>query len=478
MTLSQLSSREAVLRAIAEFDALGAPDFLERHRFGPSRRYLLVHEGRTYDSKALAGVAHGYQFPDLGPLRSDEFSGGLAGAAGKLRTLGFSVIDRDGSDSHGGGPTPLADPHVPRLAPNRGARRQATDGPDLSPDVILLGCVKGKLAVASPARDLYTSDLFRKRKAYADRHSCPWFILSAQHGLVAPAQILEPYDLALKDQSSRYRHTWSERVIDRLRQEVGSLNGKVIEVHAGAPYVEALRAPLMRSGGVLSTPLSGLALGQQLAWYIGQGRPARVTIREASEDDVRRAISVLGNTGESCSPSDFPWGRTDLDSAGLYSWWINGVGAEAISSALGVEVREGLVYAGQAGATSWPSGKRSSATVLSRVAGNHLRGRVTASTWRFALAATLDDSLGLEIDGGTLDPPSQDRLTAWMANHLRLAVHPVENRQILGDLESRLLAVLDPPMNIKGMPTSLVRSALGIRRRLLRQRLADGPPGT
>jgi hypothetical protein len=55
-------------------------------------QYLLVHDGHSYDSKAIAGAAHAYQFPQFGQLRAADFSGGEATVASKLRSLGFDVI--------------------------------------------------------------------------------------------------------------------------------------------------------------------------------------------------------------------------------------------------------------------------------------------------------------------------------------------------------------------------------------------------
>jgi hypothetical protein len=49
-------------------------------------------DGREYDSKAIAGVAHGYQFPSAGPLSPDEFSGGEATVVPELESLGFEVV--------------------------------------------------------------------------------------------------------------------------------------------------------------------------------------------------------------------------------------------------------------------------------------------------------------------------------------------------------------------------------------------------
>ena len=82
-------SRDGVLKAIAEYDELGCDEFLSRYGYKQATRYLLVHEGRTYDSKAIAGVAH--KFDQGRALRPDEFSGGRSHAAGWLDRLGFVV---------------------------------------------------------------------------------------------------------------------------------------------------------------------------------------------------------------------------------------------------------------------------------------------------------------------------------------------------------------------------------------------------
>ena len=91
MSLSDIRSKQPVLKAIDEFNRLGRDQFLEKYGFGHARSYLLVHEGQKYDSKAIVGVAHGYARPDLGPLKADEFSGGEAIVKRKLERLGFRV---------------------------------------------------------------------------------------------------------------------------------------------------------------------------------------------------------------------------------------------------------------------------------------------------------------------------------------------------------------------------------------------------
>lgn len=89
-----LRSRDAVLRACAEYDELGRDPFLERYGYGRSRRYLLRVDGRDYDSKAIVGVAYGYEHPGEGTLPHSAFSGGIgpSGAARQLRDLGFDIV--------------------------------------------------------------------------------------------------------------------------------------------------------------------------------------------------------------------------------------------------------------------------------------------------------------------------------------------------------------------------------------------------
>ena len=89
----ELTSREAVLRALAECAELGAEKFLARHKYGKSLRYYLVHDGVRYDAKAIAGVAYGYQFPERPRKTRDHFNGGVADTNRALEDMGFFVMD-------------------------------------------------------------------------------------------------------------------------------------------------------------------------------------------------------------------------------------------------------------------------------------------------------------------------------------------------------------------------------------------------
>ncbi len=135
------------------------------------------------------------------------------------------------------------------------------------PSSILVGCVSRKTDYPAPARDLYASDLYRKRRAYAEASGRPWFILSAKYGLVQPDTLLNPYDETLDHKSRSALLQWGEKAISKLEQIVGPLKGHMLEIHAGKRYVAGVEAPLLSRGAEIVVPLRGLAIGKQLHWY-------------------------------------------------------------------------------------------------------------------------------------------------------------------------------------------------------------------
>ena len=85
-------TRTDVLRAIQEYDRLGAERFFSEHGFGPTTTYELVWDERHYPSKAILGTA--YEFATGQRLSSGDFEGGKTGAVKVLEKLGFTVQAR------------------------------------------------------------------------------------------------------------------------------------------------------------------------------------------------------------------------------------------------------------------------------------------------------------------------------------------------------------------------------------------------
>ena len=85
-------TRAHVLRAIQDYDRLGAERFFSEHGFAPTTTYELAWEKRRYPPKAILGTA--YEFATGQRLGSNDFEGGRTGAVRVLQQLGFTVQEK------------------------------------------------------------------------------------------------------------------------------------------------------------------------------------------------------------------------------------------------------------------------------------------------------------------------------------------------------------------------------------------------
>lgn len=340
-----------------------------------------------------------------------------------------------------------------------------------APDLLLIGCVKQKLPVPAPAKDLYTSSLFSKGRRFAEAAGVPWFVLSAEHGLVAPDELLAPYDRRLSKSDREYRRVWGARVAAQLAAAVGPLSGKAVEVHAGSAYIEPIRQHLMAAGATLIEPLAGLRLGPRLAWYGHDSLPPETAPAPSAPSgptpDVSELVSRLTDESVALAPATFlATGGDGLRAPGLYSWWVDSDGAVDLGRGLGVTVDPGLIYAGLAGATRSRSGRKSKNTLWGRIKTMHLGGRHEFSTFRLSLGSVLAEARGH-------DEIEEILLTEWMHDHLRLIAVTVDDADTLGHVETQVLLHLDPPLNLDKVARNPLRHQLSaLRKKYGRKRRA------
>ncbi len=209
----------------------------------------------------------------------------------------------------------------------------------------------------------------------------------------------------------------------------------------------------------------------------GADRAAEATERVAplwQERDAWTALDDLEVSPVLVPAGAWPAGLTCLDRPGLYAWWVDEAGAADLARGIGpgreLELSAGRIYAGQAGATKWPSGRAGDDTLGQRVGGMHLGGRVRMSTFRWTLASILFDQLEIQGQAAMLiTSASEQALTEWMRAHLSVAVHPHDDRDTLGGLERAVLERLDPLLNLSQMrPTPLRERLMALRRRISR----------
>jgi len=136
--------------------------------------------------------------------------------------------------------------------------------------IALISCGSKKLDIRAPARDLYTSPLFRMTVHYVEEVlRVPWFVLSALHRVVHPDTPLSPYDFMMTKMSKREREAWSQRVRVELRtlscwDRTGE---RIVTAFAGDDYLRGLRHT---DDFTLSEPMAGKMIGARLAWLKAQ----------------------------------------------------------------------------------------------------------------------------------------------------------------------------------------------------------------
>jgi hypothetical protein len=115
-------------------------------------------------------------------------------------------------------------------------------------------------------------------------------------------------------------------------------------------------------------------------------------------------------------------------------------------------VRPGLIYAGQAGATSKKSGKISRATLAKRLLRQHFNGSTKGSTFRRTIGSVLSASLGRRA--------TKAEISQWMNDHLRVVPWPTADAGSLLSVERSVLREIDPPLNLDEVTPNPLRTEL------------------
>lgn len=161
--------------------------------------------------------------------------------------------------------------------------------------------------------------------------------------------------------------------------------------------------------------------------------------------------------------------RRDLvpASGGFYAWWSRR-GAIAVVPYVPhpLDAELSLLYVGIS-----PVRESSRQSVRARVIGNHLRGNVGSSTFRFVLAALLIDLLELNpYLRGTkvaLEPSDNDRLSLRQEENLKLTWCA---RERPWEIEDAVIGELAPPLNSAGNATHPFYPRVGEIRSAFRRR--------
>jgi hypothetical protein len=141
---------------------------------------------------------------------------------------------------------------------------EASDSAEGNSVCFLVSCVGEKSTTPTKAKDLYISDWFRKARRFVESNDSPWFILSAEYGLVEPETVIAPYEKTLNRMGVAERRAWAGGAMRDMDQRLPICD--VIVVLAGVRYREFLMDYLSRRAKHVRVPMEGLRIGEQLSW--------------------------------------------------------------------------------------------------------------------------------------------------------------------------------------------------------------------
>jgi hypothetical protein len=145
------------------------------------------------------------------------------------------------------------------------SRKPSPEPPfDWTRAVFLVSCVSKKASTRAPAKDLYLSPWFVKARRYVESTGRPWYVLSAEYGLVHPYEVIEPYDKTLNKVSAGERRLWAAWILGQARARMP--NASCIIIFGGKHYREYLVDKLKSVYGAVLAPLAKYRIGEQLQW--------------------------------------------------------------------------------------------------------------------------------------------------------------------------------------------------------------------
>lgn len=144
----------------------------------------------------------------------------------------------------------------------------------------IIACGKNKAEVRSKAANLYKGTSFLCRRRFAESNFEHYCILSAKHSILLPDDLLDPYNLNMKDLTKEQRDIIFQRGVDIIKKVFPFCNKFYLILPA--PYDEF--ADYLKSLGECIFPTAGL-----------QGRAALHYLKTGVSDivDVDKVLSAV-----------------------------------------------------------------------------------------------------------------------------------------------------------------------------------------
>jgi hypothetical protein len=309
---------------------------------------------------------------------------------------------------------------------------------------IVIGCGRRKANLPAEAQDLYMSKRFRAARRLSEALDVPYLILSARHGIVAHREVLDPYDIDIKELGESEQRNWASASIRSLRQAVGDAP---VALLATRRYVE----PILAANAQLKHPLEINAPLAQLEEHHHQAWLEQAITTACRLRDLQRFYSIIESKRK--DGKTFALGALSeqkLPPRGVYVF-LDGHEPNFIGTGPRI-VRIGT-HAISRGSRSTLRGRLRNHLGLSDGGGNH-RGSIFRLHVGRALLHANNSAAALETWGSGQDAPREvlaaeaahERLVTEYLKQLEVFVIPVDDEPSKDSLraaaEAQLIALL------------------------------------
>lgn len=149
-------------------------------------------------------------------------------------------------------------------------------------EFVLVSCSKSKLDGVHRTEHLYEpSDIFGKRRTFANREGVEWGVLSAKYGYLRSWEAAETYEKHISDRTA----VWGAFVLEDLLADLEFYDVDQVTVLAGKRYADPLVAELEARGYDVVDYNRGLRPGERKRELKKANAPGKqTTLCEASKE--------------------------------------------------------------------------------------------------------------------------------------------------------------------------------------------------
>ena len=169
----------------------------------------------------------------------------------------------------------------------------------------LVGCGKDKCDEPAPAKDLYTSRYFQLKREWCEYYTYRWFVVSAEHGLLKPDEVIEPYEQSLADLTEKGKQLWTDKLVNQLSVELSTV--------WGTPHSHEVVLLMGDSGGNDYRSRVREALSRTARGYMDEDEHAAIYSPFEEESEARGGNGAqMGWLREEVERAEAPSGQVSL----------------------------------------------------------------------------------------------------------------------------------------------------------------------